>query len=444
MKRYLLFALGVAITTLISINDANTAEVKPKFTIIFERTKEISCSQDQKNIVIDFTNYYTTIYRTNTYNKDLACKISLSYDKPKFTKTKSGYLDLHVQVFENDSWIRAFKSEKNVGEYGCGFPSGLTTQESKKPGNDNRYRLDLGIPLGLLYVSPPISDEFKAEGKSYFYGLKSGAYCVEQTPGPLKIRFEIINGKFTYYSNEISLSYINYDKIVWDGRKCNSTSQIITPEDIGSTKSSPSATANPRTGPTALKSCTTNEKLALTQIDRQKYPLLQRQYGLQLELQKLQYDYGVAYLTGGQDRIQIEISRVESDLSSIGRSIDSLSSQRKKILVKCDPNAQPSSTGVPNLKQCSQTEISRMQSLEKQYRALMRQADVHTSEIDLLQNRIGYLMLQGKMQEIAAANFAIEDQTQYRDQAYAQASYAEKQFETANSACLNSGISLKK
>jgi hypothetical protein len=53
-------------------------------------------------------------------------------------------------------------------------------------------------------------------------------------------------------------------------------------------------------------------------------------------------------------------------------------------------------------------------------------------------------MLQGKMQEIAAANFAIEDQAQYRDQAYAQASYVEKQFETANSACLNSGISLKK
>ena len=74
----------------------------------------------------------------------------------------------------------------------------------------------------------------------------------------------------------------------------------------------------------------------------------------------------------------------------------------------------------------------------------MRQADLYTSEIALLENRIGYLMLQGKMEEIAAANFAIEDQMQYRDQAYAQASYAERQFETANSACLNSGISLNK
>ena len=109
MKRVLTIILSIAICTLIPINNAYSAKVNPKFTVIFERNNEISCSEDQKNIVIDFTNYYTTIYRTNTYNSKFSCNISLAYDKPNFTKIKNGELTTHVQVFENDSWIRALK-----------------------------------------------------------------------------------------------------------------------------------------------------------------------------------------------------------------------------------------------------------------------------------------------------------------------------------------------
>ena len=164
MKRVLTIILSIAICTLIPINNAYSAKVNPKFTVIFERNNEISCSEDQKNIVIDFTNYYTTIYRTNTYNSKFSCNISLAYDKPNFTKIKNGELTTHVQVFENDSWIRALKSEKNICEYGCWSRLGLTTYESKKPGKDGRYRLKSDIPLSFLYISPSISDQFKAEG----------------------------------------------------------------------------------------------------------------------------------------------------------------------------------------------------------------------------------------------------------------------------------------
>lgn len=439
MRKYLLPILSLAIGASSFLMHANAAEKNPKFTLIFERTKEITCSENQQNILIDFTSYYTVVYNTKI-DPNIRCKFSISPSKQNFAVAKdNGLLGVHLEIFENNSWIRATNSELNYsGILSGGYPN----YEKRKAGEDGRLRLSYSLPFP--YINPPISDEFKSKGYSHFYELKSGAFCLEQTPGPLKIRYEIINGKFSYFTNAVSISYVNYDKILYNGYNCYSTSKIVEPEISSKAQNSQPATSNPKAGVTTLKSCATNEKIAVTQIDRQKYPLLQRQSGLQLELQKLQYDYGVAFHTGGQNRIQIEISRVESDLSSIGRSINNLSSQRKKILAKCDPNAQPSSTGVPNLKQCSQTEISRMQSFENQYRALMRQADVHTSEIDLLKDRIGYLMLQGKMQEIAAANFAIEDQTQYRSQAYAQASYAEKQFETANSACLNSGISLKK
>ena len=442
MRRILLIALGIAASTFVSINYANAAEVKPKFTVIFERAEEISCSQDQKNIVIDFTNYYTTIYRTNTYNGDLACKFNLSYDKLKFTKTKNGQLNTHVQVFENGSWIRALKSEKNICEYGCWSQFGLTTQESKKPGKDNKYRLNTDIPLSFLYISPPISDEFRAEGKSYFYGLKSGSYCLEQTPGPLKIRFEIVNGKDKYYSNEVSLSYINYDKIIWDGRKCYSTSQIITPENIGGTKSSQSAANNPGKATTALKPCTTNEKMALTQIDRQNYPLAQRYSEAQMEYQKLELDYQNASIAGQlsqMSRINLKIEQIKKDIDSLGRSVDNLSAKRKIILAKCDPKAQPSSTSNTKLTQCSQNQISLMRNLQNQYWTLMRQADSYRSEISRLKESISAFT---PMAEVAHINFAIEEQYRFLNQPLTQASSVKKQFETVNSSCLNSGISL--
>ncbi len=73
----------------------------------------------------------------------------------------------------------------------------------------------------------------------------------------------------------------------------------------------------------------------------------------------------------------------------------------------------------------------------------MRQYELALSEIELQQDRIGGLLLLGQMEEIARANFIIEEQMQYAGEASAQAALVKKQFETANSACLNSGITLR-
>jgi hypothetical protein len=69
----------------------------------------------------------------------------------------------------------------------------------------------------------------------------------------------------------------------------------------------------------------------------------------------------------------------------------------------------------------------------------MRQVDSYRSEISQLQESISAFT---PMAEVARINFAIEDQYRYLEQPMTQASFVKKQFETANSSCLNSGISL--
>jgi hypothetical protein len=440
VKRYLLISLSVAFTLLTPITNAHSAEKNPKFTLIFERSKEISCAENQENITIDFTNYYTAAYERGI-DSNIQCQFSISPSKNNFSVAKdNGLLRVHPQIFENNSWIRAAKSQLNIGGAAAwGYP----LYEKRRAGKDGRLRLD--SPIGFPYVEPPISNEYKAKGYSHFFGLKAGSFCLEQTPGPLKIRFEIVNGKTTYFSNAVSISYVNYDKILYNGYNCYSTSGILKPETSNSPKKSQPATSTPPTNKSALKPCTTNEKLALTQIDRQYLAASLNYSDSQKKLQKLDQDFQYASLQGNapqMNKIQIEIGRVQSNLNTIGKSMDNLANERTRILAKCDSKSQSSSPKAPALKQCSQSEISLIRSFASKYDGLMRQFELARSEIALQQDRIGGLMLQGRMEEIAGANFIIEEQSQYASEASAQAAYVKKQFEMANSACLNSGITL--
>lgn len=183
--------------------------------------------------------------------------------------------------------------------------------------------------------------------------------------------------------------------------------------------------------------------MALTQIDRQNYPLAQRYSEAQMEYQKLELDYENASIAGQlsqMSRINIKIEQIKSDIDSLGRSIDNLSAKRKTILAKCDPKAQSGSTSTTKLTQCSKNQISLMRSLQNQYWTLMRQVDSYRSEISRLKESISAFT---PMAEVARINYAIEDQLRYLDQPLSQASFVKKQFETANSSCLNSGISLE-
>ena len=427
----------MAFSVLSPIADANSVESKPKFTLIFERSKEISCSKNQENIIIDFTYYYTTAYIT-TINQNIKCQFSISPSKQNFSVAKdNGLLEVHPQIFENNSWIRASKSILNLGG---AYAFGYSNYEKKKAGKDGRFRLESSIPFP--YVNPPISDEYKAKDYSHFYGLKAGSFCLEQTPGPVKIRYEIVNGKTSYFSNAVSISFMNYEKILYNGYNCYSTSEIVKPENKNSLQNSQPATSTPATKKTALKPCTANEKLALTQIDRQNYPLAQRYSEAQMEYQKLELDYQNASIAGQlsqMSRINIKIEQIKKDIDALGKSIDNLSVKRKSILAKCDPNGQSDSTNNTKLTQCSQNQISLMQSLQNQYWALMRQVDSYRSEISRLKESISAFTPSA---EVARINYAIEDQLRYLDQPLSQASFVKKQFETANSSCLNSGISL--
>ena len=200
---------------------------------------------------------------------------------------------------------------------------------------------------------------------------------------------------------------------------------------------------NESTKTKVLPECSSSEKLALTQIDRQNYPLTQRYSEAQMEFQKLDLDYQNASIAGQlsqMNKISLKIDQIKRDIDSLGKSIDNLSTKRKNILAKCDPKANSSSSGNTQLKPCSQNQISLMRNLQNQYWTLMRQADSYRSEISRLKESISAFT---PMAEVARINFAIEEQLRYLDQPLTQASYVKKQFETANSSCLNSGISLE-
>jgi predicted nucleic acid-binding Zn-ribbon protein len=191
-----------------------------------------------------------------------------------------------------------------------------------------------------------------------------------------------------------------------------------------------------------LPVCSSSQKLALTQIDRNKYPLSQRLSDARMESQKLDLDYQYASISGNwnqMNRIEIQIEEVERDVKSISAALDTLSSQREMILAKCDLNAKSGSSGVIKRKPCSPTQISLLRSLRNSYRNLQRQADSYRSQIDLLQDKIGGFT---PMEEVARLNFATEEQMQYLNHAINQASSVKKQFETVNSSCLKSGITL--
>lgn len=199
---------------------------------------------------------------------------------------------------------------------------------------------------------------------------------------------------------------------------------------------------NESTKTKVLPECTSSEKLALTQIDRQNIPLAQRYSEAQMELQKLDLDYQNASIAGQlsqMNKISLKIDQIKRDLDSLSKSIDNLSTKRKNILAKCDPKANSSSAGNTQLKPCSQNQLSLMRNLQNQYWTLMRQADSYRSEISRLKESISAFT---PMAEVARINFAIEEQYRFLNQPLTQASSVKKQFETVNSSCLNSGISL--
>ncbi len=441
MKRYFIIALIVTLNLFNTSTEAYSAGKDPKFTLIFERSKEISCSEDQSNILIDFTNYYTAVYERGI-DPNIRCRFSISPSTQNFAVSKdNGILNVYPQIFENNAWVRTNNSKTNVSAI---YPLGYSNYEKRKAGKDRKLRLTDSIPFP--YFNPPISDEYKAKGYSHFFGLKAGSFCLDQTPGPVKFRFEIVNGKKSYYSNAVSITYINFDKILYNGYNCYSTSGINKVDTRNDAQESQPASVIPLEGKSAIKPCTSNEKLAITQLDRQYLAASLNYSDTEKKLLKLEQDFQNASVQGnaGQmNKIKVDIDRAKSSLKAIGNSMETLNADRKRILAKCDPKSQPNKSTQSNLKQCSQGEISLIRGFSNRYDALMRQYELALSEIELQQDRIGGLMLLGRMEEIARANFIIEEQTQYAGEASAQAAFVKKQFETANSACLNSGITLR-
>jgi hypothetical protein len=155
VRRYLIIALVVAFSVLSPVTNGNSAEQNPKFTLIFERAKAISCSKDQSNILIDFTNYYTANYHRQI-DSNIQCQFSISPSTQNFAVSKdNGLLRVHPQIFENNTWIRAAKSQLNIGgAEAWGYPQldfrmlthlSVTNIKPKVTVTSSDLRLDLSV-----------------------------------------------------------------------------------------------------------------------------------------------------------------------------------------------------------------------------------------------------------------------------------------------------------
>jgi prefoldin subunit 5 len=299
------------------------------------------------------------------------------------------------------------------------------------------------IPQGSIIVLKILGDEL------YAYGLANGLTHISfrsTSPSGKVINYQkhplaVIKGSNT---TSFDTSEIGVWSIQIAGWIDNQQTEWSLPKSV-MVSVLPQSAKNPtkeNSKSKVLPVCSSGQKLALTQIDRNKYPLSQRLSDAQMESQKLDLEYQYASISGNwnqMNRIDNQIEEVERDIKSISAALDTLSSQREMILAKCDLNAKSGSSGVIKRKPCSPTQISLLRSLKNSYWNLQRQADSYRSQIDLLQDKIGGFT---PMEEVARLNFATEEQMQYLNHAINQASSVKKQFETVNSSCLNSGITL--
>jgi ribosomal protein L40E len=299
------------------------------------------------------------------------------------------------------------------------------------------------IPQGSIIVLKISGDDL------YAYGLSNGLTHISfRSTSPSGKVINYSKHPLTVIRGSNTTSFNTSEIGVWDiqiaGWIDNQQTEWSLPKSVMVSVLPQSAKIPPKENikSKVLPVCSSGQKLALTQIDRNKYPLSQRLSDAQMESQKLDLDYQYASISGNgnqMNQIKIRIEEAERNVKSISAALDTLSSQREKILAKCDLNAKSSSSGVTKRKPCSATQISLMRSLQNSYWNLQRQADSHRSGIDLLQDRINAFT---PMEEVARLNFATEEQMQYLNHAMTQASSVKKQFETVNSSCLNSGITL--
>jgi hypothetical protein len=163
----------------------------PRITLAYEDFSGKACAKNKVNFIYD----YTAGYENN-------CALYWNSNVKVSGK-------IFIQTYESQNWIRATQS-KNWES------TSWSIQELRGiPIKNEKGRSQTTIRL--LTLDPPITEAAKKIGRK----VAVGDYCAAQTAGPLKFRIEFVSAKGpTLYSNEVTVTYSNFDKWIFNGNNC--------------------------------------------------------------------------------------------------------------------------------------------------------------------------------------------------------------------------------
>jgi hypothetical protein len=192
MLRRLTIATLFVLLSFLGFNMSAASGASPRLTLGFEDSSTgKACAKNKVAFVYDYSAGYENkcaLYWTS--NIKVSGKI-------------------FVQTYENQNWIRATQSKN--WESNSWSPQELRGIPIKNEKGRSQ------TTIRLLTLDPPISEEAKKIGRR----VAVGDYCAAQTAGPLKFRIEFVSAKGpTLYSNEVIVTYSNFDKWIFDGNNC--------------------------------------------------------------------------------------------------------------------------------------------------------------------------------------------------------------------------------
>lgn len=191
-----------------SISLSSAEGVAPRINLAFEDYSGKPCAKNKVNFTYDYTAGYEN-------------KCALYWNSNVKVSGK-----IFIQTYEDENWIRATKSKKWE-------PNSWSAQELRGiPIKNEKGRSQTTIRL--LTLDPPITEEAKRIGRR----VAIGGYCAAQIAGPLKYRIEFVSAKGpTLYSNEVVVTYSNFDKWIFNGNNCalGVSSNDSSPANSGST-----------------------------------------------------------------------------------------------------------------------------------------------------------------------------------------------------------------
>jgi len=200
---------------------------------------------------------------------------------------------------------------------------------------------------------------------------------------------------------------------------------------------------------TSKKKCSSNQEIALLDLDRRILSLnkIVREQSLALEVNKELLAAATATNNlSDSSRIGVLMTNLRQRLEGTQKTINQISNQKYKILGSCNSNAgkssASSSSGNKAFSRCTPSQVELIQLLAQQHENT--QLQVQEQELEIIRQRkiaresISY----GRNSEVAKANFEIQRRVTQAGELSAYASVIKKQFEIANSSCANSNISL--